>query len=116
LSVALLMSAQFSLQNPSTTYLSTLSLHDALPIYFIHLKTEGIKGLKLIHGSTYITSLSLKARNEELSANYVNDQMNYLIIYIIRSEEHTSELQSRFELVCRLLLSKNKNINTHVQT
>src|SRR5699024_9635765 len=28
----------------------------------------------------------------------------------IRSEEHTSELQSRFDLVCRLLLEKKKNI------
>src|SRR5438067_9207161 len=28
-----------------------------------------------------------------------------------RSEEHTSELQSRFDLVCRLLLEKKKNIN-----
>src|SRR2546422_5395460 len=29
-----------------------------------------------------------------------------------RSEEHTSELQSRLHLVCRLLLEKKKNINT----
>src|SRR5687768_17829925 len=29
--------------------------------------------------------------------------------YIIRSEEHTSELQSRLHLVCRLLLEKKKN-------
>src|SRR5699024_12067166 len=29
-----------------------------------------------------------------------------------RSEEHTSELQSRFDLVCRLLLEKKKNIQT----
>src|SRR2546429_4512101 len=29
----------------------------------------------------------------------------------IRSEEHTSELQSRLHLVCRLLLEKKKNIN-----
>src|SRR5438067_9371040 len=29
--------------------------------------------------------------------------------YIMRSEEHTSELQSRFDLVCRLLLEKKKN-------
>src|SRR5207249_7280841 len=28
----------------------------------------------------------------------------------VRSEEHTSELQSRFDLVCRLLLEKKKNI------
>src|SRR5207249_8374248 len=31
-----------------------------------------------------------------------------------RSEEHTSELQSRFDLVCRLLLEKKKTKNTHV--
>src|SRR5437868_10404452 len=30
-----------------------------------------------------------------------------------RSEEHTSELQSRFDLVCRLLLEKKKNIKLH---
>src|SRR5699024_11320821 len=30
---------------------------------------------------------------------------------LTRSEEHTSELQSRFDLVCRLLLEKKKNIN-----
>src|SRR5437868_11040222 len=29
-----------------------------------------------------------------------------LSFYLVRSEEHTSELQSRFELVCRLLLEK----------
>src|SRR5207249_7658273 len=29
-------------------------------------------------------------------------------VYSLRSEEHTSELQSRFDLVCRLLLEKNK--------
>src|SRR5438067_10382893 len=28
-----------------------------------------------------------------------------------RSEEHTSELQSRFDLVCRLLLEKKKSVN-----
>src|SRR5699024_11996245 len=31
-----------------------------------------------------------------------------LIIFAVRSEEHTSELQSRFDLVCRLLLEKKK--------
>src|SRR5438067_9932373 len=33
----------------------------------------------------------------------------------VRSEEHTSELQSRFDLVCRLLLEKKKNTYIHVQ-
>src|SRR5690349_23053644 len=32
-----------------------------------------------------------------------------------RSEEHTSELQSRRDLVCRLLLEKKKKKNTHLQ-
>src|SRR5438874_5101857 len=32
----------------------------------------------------------------------------------MRSEEHTSELQSRRDLVCRLLLEKKKNIKLHV--
>src|SRR5699024_12424797 len=35
----------------------------------------------------------------------------FLRTAILRSEEHTSELQSRFDLVCRLLLEKKKKIN-----
>src|SRR5699024_12328707 len=31
---------------------------------------------------------------------------------VLRSEEHTSELQSRFDLVCRLLLEKKNNIKS----
>src|SRR5207249_9880819 len=34
----------------------------------------------------------------------------------LRSEEHTSELQSRFDLVCRLLLEKKKNIRNNQRT
>src|SRR2546422_8240190 len=33
------------------------------------------------------------------------------VVYDVRSEEHTSELQSRLHLVCRLLLEKKKNKN-----
>src|SRR5436305_12093029 len=33
----------------------------------------------------------------------------------VRSEEHTSELQSRPHLVCRLLLEKKKNPNVHIK-
>src|SRR5699024_11732394 len=38
--------------------------------------------------------------------------LGIILIYrtTLRSEEHTSELQSRFDLVCRLLLEKKKNI------
>src|SRR2546429_7237957 len=37
-------------------------------------------------------------------------QAPHLFDVVIRSEEHTSELQSRLHLVCRLLLEKKKNI------
>src|SRR5256884_1549039 len=35
--------------------------------------------------------------------------LTFLTQFILRSEEHTSELQSRLHLVCRLLLEKKKN-------
>src|SRR3989449_6387936 len=37
-----------------------------------------------------------------------------LVLFLWRSEEHTSELQSRLHLVCRLLLEKKKNITAPV--
>src|SRR5699024_12408747 len=42
----------------------------------------------------------------------LGEEMNHRAIMpeVIRSEEHTSELQSRFDLVCRLLLEKKKKI------
>ncbi|CGG41886.1 MULTISPECIES: hypothetical protein [Bacillus] len=46
---------------------------------FINLKEEGLFGLKLIHASQYISYLSLKARNEELSSDYIYRIESYLI-------------------------------------
>src|SRR5699024_11669783 len=40
----------------------------------------------------------------------------HVAIHIPRSEEHTSELQSRFDLVCRLLLEKKKYYNNSYQS
>src|SRR5699024_11520044 len=45
--------------------------------------------------------------------NTVEPHQNNIHQYLERSEEHTSELQSRFDLVCRLLLEK-KNKTTHI--
>src|SRR5690349_22037060 len=77
----------FFFNDTATTEIYTLSLHDALPIFFsvarAHLSAT-CSGTNL----ETIPSLSLSAR---------------------RSEEHTSELQSRRDLVCRLLLEKKKN-------
>src|SRR5699024_12576988 len=36
------------------------------------------------------------------------------VFWLTRSEEHTSELQSRFDLVCRLLLEKKKKKQKHI--
>src|SRR5699024_12573331 len=44
----------------------------------------------------------------DLHASSVGSSLPILSAHGGRSEEHTSELQSRFELVCRLLLEKNK--------
>src|SRR5699024_12135595 len=41
-------------------------------------------------------------------SNYVHSLLYGVRYFISRSEEHTSELQSRFDLVCRLLLEKKK--------
>src|SRR5699024_11839194 len=47
----------------------------------------------------------------ELSIERVNEEFRKGLVKSKRSEEHTSELQSRFDLVCRLLLEK-KNLAT----
>src|SRR5260370_17894300 len=83
-------SSLFFFNDTATTEIYTLSLHDALPISFFHLKLTFVVPLVW-----YIW----KCRN----------CMNVLIIN--RSEEHTSELQSHLNLVCRLLLEKKKKKN-----
>src|SRR5260370_19920968 len=43
----------------------------------------------------------------------VGEIVGFCWIVLYRSEEHTSELQSHLNLVCRLLLEKKKNVDTH---
>src|SRR4029434_11356097 len=69
----------------ATTEISTLSLHDALPISHTHTDTR-TQTHAHAHAHTY--------------SNYFN----------LRSEEHTSELQSHLNLGCRILLQKNKGL------
>src|SRR5256885_13138995 len=77
----------FFFNDTATTEIYTLSLHDALPI----LVPRG-----LAHGEDVEQGLGPAIGVERLQA----DQR--------RSEEHTSELQSPCNLVCRLLLEKKK--------
>src|SRR5215510_16279839 len=79
----------FFFNDTATTEIYTLSLHDALPI------SAGVPGrLSLGHGDGVVPGRRRRSGRRPR-----------------RSEEHTSELQSRGHLVCRLLLEKKKKTN-----
>src|SRR2546422_6593862 len=87
----------FFFNDTATTEIYTLSLHDALPIFL---------ALSLSR-STY----GRANRSALLHQIYLGTAPNLLGFTVLsallsRSEEHTSELQSRLHLVCRLLLEK----------
>src|SRR5699024_12589246 len=84
------------------TELYTLSLHDALPI-----SPRERRLLAQIERATRqpLTSSTLGSNSEEFLMREPERPARRE-----RSEEHTSELQSRFDLVCRLLLEKKKYI------
>src|SRR5690606_41791765 len=90
---------------PSEVY--TLSLHDALPIYD---RPSAHPGRRLARLATAAAQAAPSARPLLLPAERLPSLARGL-----RSEEHTSELQSRENLVCRLLLEKKKKIaSTHI--
>src|SRR2546422_7116881 len=76
----------FFFNDTATTEIYTLSLHDALPISSLRFDYPG----RLV---TMFFTWAARARENRIR----------------RSEEHTSELQSRLHLVCRLLLEKKKD-------
>src|SRR3712207_7201408 len=92
----------FFFNDTATTEIYTLSLHDALPI-FQHHRLERVEAGWQRH--------DLRARHPDpLSHRAVERwRSDELDMRAQRSEEHTSELQSRQYLVCRLLLEKKKN-------
>src|SRR5205085_12097478 len=80
----------FFFNDTATTEIYTLSLHDALPIYDLYY---------------YLLSKNLPTASPYWwLADFRTGQVNL----VSRSEEHTSELQSQSNLVCRLLLEKKK--------
>src|SRR5690606_41896038 len=93
----------FSFNDTATTEIYTLSLHDALPIYLDEdgyiVNADGYFLLNTNGGRIQISD------NVESFSIAKNGDVN---IVPARSEEHTSELQSRENLVCRLLLEKKK--------
>src|SRR5688572_32414969 len=99
----------FPVTDPASAQTYTLSLHDALPIY-----SAGHRQMQT-HADRAMIGPDLRTHLARLRAQLARDQ------YVIdphrerpevgnpaRSEEHTSELQSQSNLVCRLLLEKKK--------
>src|SRR3712207_9387906 len=93
----------FFFNDTATTEIYTLSLHDALPICYrvrkyvgAYLAASGGADALVFTGGIGENSAEVRAR--------VCEGLAWM-----RSEEHTSELQSRQYLVCRLLLEKKKN-------
>src|SRR5260370_23494635 len=100
------ISSFFFFNDTATTEIYTLSLHDALPI------SDGVVVAS--------TSYSYRVRATDAAGN-LGPYSNILSVTtptgpVIRgrSEEHTSELQSHLNLVCRLLLEKKKECITVV--
>src|SRR5206468_9039103 len=91
-----------------TNGIYTLSLHDALPI-----SVSAIPSLSTAWGVG--TSWMPKRRPSSMAIGAISltviDTLSpgMTISLSLRSEEHTSELQSRSDLVCRLLLEKKNN-------
>src|SRR2546425_10174057 len=88
----------FFFNDTATTEIYTLSLHDALPI---SLTASGL----VLGTAGYMSPEQAGGR----PLDFRSDQFSF---GLVRSEEHTSELQSLAYLVCRLLLEKKKK-NIH---
>src|SRR5438034_7496296 len=90
----------FFFNDPATTEIYTLSLHDALPISFLKIQFDIARWCcttTVLNGSSHCPPIDSVSRSNISSSTRK------------RSEEHTSELQSHSDLVCRLLLEKKKN-------
>src|SRR2546422_4477761 len=96
----------FFFNDTATTEIYTLSLHDALPILYGNVPLDGrgraVQGLR-----------PPGARPPPPSPAHPESarRAHRTLADVHRSEEHTSELQSRLHLVCRLLLEKKKKKN-----
>src|SRR3712207_9571899 len=96
----LLLLLFFFFNDTATTEIYTLSLHDALPIWIIDSRDEKTAQRK----AALDNSMSLYRCHTILNCTRTCPKG----LNPGRSEEHTSELQSRQYLVCRLLLEKKK--------
>src|SRR3712207_7597585 len=94
----------FFFNDTATTEIYTLSLHDALPIYPCEDRVPCAgQGHSTAGGTGVMTAVTRRVAQASLPTRYGAFE---------RSEEHTSELQSHSDLVCRLLLEKKKKTKT----
>src|SRR5699024_12773712 len=91
----------FLLLHASSLDIYPLSLHDALPIFSGTATVPGGSAGAADRTCLRAARAARTAITAETTAITANTPAT-------RSEEHTSELQSRFDLVCRLLLEKKK--------
>src|SRR5690606_40737106 len=93
---------------PATTAISTLSLHDALPISDRESSLDHRGAAYAGDGAGRSAAAHrILAKRQGTPAGGAGP--------LLRSEEHTSELQSRENLVCRLLLEKKKYTDADIQ-
>src|SRR5205807_9865090 len=104
ISLRYLSLSYFFLNAPATTQIYTLSLHDALPICLVRSSPSRLVS-RCATGDPSISSPSIYAPS---SCKVVGAASHSPRRVNRRSEEHTSELQSPCNLVCRLLLEKKK--------
>src|SRR5690349_22090211 len=93
----------FFFNDPATTEIYTLSLHDALPI----CGTVAVTTCALAR-CAMPPILPRRPDRSPITSPMYSAGVTTSTDMIGRSEEHTSELQSRRDLVCRLLLEKKK--------
>src|SRR5688572_31000674 len=104
----------FVFNDPATTAIYTLSLHDALPICPVASARRPLRHPSRAHErGLHALRARLQPRGhraEDRAARRLSRPR------APRSEEHTSELQSQSNLVCRLLLEKKKKIQHPIHT
>src|SRR5687768_18003969 len=105
----------FFFKSTATTMIYTLSLHDALPIYVVEAVVERLVDRRDVGRVRQILDADVERAAPEADRRDGIHERQRLHAALAergaRSEEHTSELQSRLHLVCRLLLEKKKKKN-----